>query len=486
MKPSYLLTAMAAAAALFGQTQIDLRTQSHNVDFTGAPYTRPVKTGVVLPSTCAQGDLFFLLTANAGQNLYGCAVANTWSQTAGQGALSIQSSGLAVGSASTLNAVAGTGFTCIPQVAGGVATIQCNADTSYVATKNGLQNSTNPQICISSSAKEVSFTASCATSLSAYVFPQTLFWYADVTNTSTSPTLNIDALGAIPLVRNDGSALAINDIRAGTLYRIWYDGAKMHVAETAAPTSSASVMAGAVGPAGSSLPVCVGSCLHMATDAGAFLSAFTGSSWLHSFRNLSGFNLVNLTGFTALNGARASQDGPFVNLTAAASTTSNPGILYAPLPATPYSVTACFQLNSNHPSQAAGLVLLSSVSNASSLTNFLGLFDRTDSQGNQISGSNQFFGLVREINQNMGGGGLVGALFSDYFGAGTPACVGVSDDGTTRKYAQSFDGVRWKPFYAQTHDSSFSWAGVFIDSDSSSAAFSASWIGWSTYATTLF
>src|ERR1035438_9423741 len=60
------------------QTQIDLQAQSKNVDFSGSPTTRPLKSGVTLPATCSVGDMFFLTNAAAGANLYGCAATNSW------------------------------------------------------------------------------------------------------------------------------------------------------------------------------------------------------------------------------------------------------------------------------------------------------------------------------------------------------------------------------------------------------------------------
>jgi hypothetical protein len=62
----------------WGQTQIDLQAQGKNVDFSGAPTTRPLKSGAALPSTCSVGDMFFLTNVAAGANLYGCTNANSW------------------------------------------------------------------------------------------------------------------------------------------------------------------------------------------------------------------------------------------------------------------------------------------------------------------------------------------------------------------------------------------------------------------------
>ena len=67
----------------FPQTQVDLRTQAKSVDFSAATATRPLKTGTSLPGTCSTGEMFFKADAAAGQNLYGCASANTWVQQAG-------------------------------------------------------------------------------------------------------------------------------------------------------------------------------------------------------------------------------------------------------------------------------------------------------------------------------------------------------------------------------------------------------------------
>ena len=69
----FLLTPVAPA-----QTMVNLGRQSRNVDFSQAPFTRPVQTGSTLPATCTVGDLYFHTDVEAGKNLYGCTGANTW------------------------------------------------------------------------------------------------------------------------------------------------------------------------------------------------------------------------------------------------------------------------------------------------------------------------------------------------------------------------------------------------------------------------
>jgi hypothetical protein len=73
-----LLLWAASVATGEGQTSVDLRTQSKNVDFSGATATKPMQTGAALPSTCAIGQFYFLTSATAGSNVYACNTVNVW------------------------------------------------------------------------------------------------------------------------------------------------------------------------------------------------------------------------------------------------------------------------------------------------------------------------------------------------------------------------------------------------------------------------
>ncbi len=70
--------AAAMAGAAHGQTQIDLRTQGKNIDFSTAARTRPSKTGTSLPANCLAGETFLKTDAVAGRNTYVCTAANVW------------------------------------------------------------------------------------------------------------------------------------------------------------------------------------------------------------------------------------------------------------------------------------------------------------------------------------------------------------------------------------------------------------------------
>jgi len=86
-----------AAVGGYAQTKVDLMNQGRNVDFSQAGSTRPVKTGVSLPATCATGELFFKSDAAPGSNVYGCTSTNVWSlqsSSGGGGEVSILEAGL--------------------------------------------------------------------------------------------------------------------------------------------------------------------------------------------------------------------------------------------------------------------------------------------------------------------------------------------------------------------------------------------------------
>jgi hypothetical protein len=65
------------------QTQVDLRTQSKSVDFSGANTTKPFRTGTQLPASCSVSETFFKTDATPGQNLWACTATNVWTLQSG-------------------------------------------------------------------------------------------------------------------------------------------------------------------------------------------------------------------------------------------------------------------------------------------------------------------------------------------------------------------------------------------------------------------
>jgi hypothetical protein len=78
-----LLLLLCATCLLEAQTVIDLKTQTKSVDFTGAAYTKPFRSGSALPATCSTGEAFLNSGAPAGQNFFICTAPNIWTIQSG-------------------------------------------------------------------------------------------------------------------------------------------------------------------------------------------------------------------------------------------------------------------------------------------------------------------------------------------------------------------------------------------------------------------
>jgi len=82
---TFICEVICLAAALLGQTKIDLRTQSKNVDFSQAPSSIPWVLGAALPANCVVGQAFFNTSAIAGANVFVCTFTNQWTIIGGNG-----------------------------------------------------------------------------------------------------------------------------------------------------------------------------------------------------------------------------------------------------------------------------------------------------------------------------------------------------------------------------------------------------------------
>jgi hypothetical protein len=211
------------------QTQVDLGTQGKNVNFTNAPSTRPVKTGVSLPAACSVGELFFLTSAVAGSNLYACVTTNTWALEAGggsggSGAVTVQLDGTLVGTRTVENLVNGAGVITTAVDTGARINVQDTADTAVMLTRATAQTGVL-FLCPSSSGSSGAYTCSMSPTLAAYSAGMALAWKPDVNGAGGPTTLSVDTLGARPVKLADGTTDPTPvDILAGRLLPLWYDG----------------------------------------------------------------------------------------------------------------------------------------------------------------------------------------------------------------------------------------------------------------------
>jgi hypothetical protein len=222
-----ILFAALLALAAHGQTVLSLDSQSKNVDFTKAAFTRPVKTGTTLPSTCSVGDLFFQTNAVAGSNLYGCATANTWTVQSGGGSgggsLAIDNNGTLVGSRNVMNLIGGVGVVNTISDTGTQINVQQSVDTSVIPSKATAQS--GAMFLCNSAGSSNAYTCGMSPTLQGYTTGMVLAWKPNVNGAGGATTLNVDTLGSVSLKQADGvTDPASADIVAGRLYNVWHDG----------------------------------------------------------------------------------------------------------------------------------------------------------------------------------------------------------------------------------------------------------------------
>ncbi len=103
-----LAPAALAVSGLLAQTQVDLRTQGKSVDFSEAALTKPVRTGTALPATCTPGEAFLKTDAAAGEGLYWCTSADTWTKQSPNAVDRTQAGSFASGARQTFQPSAST------------------------------------------------------------------------------------------------------------------------------------------------------------------------------------------------------------------------------------------------------------------------------------------------------------------------------------------------------------------------------------------
>ena len=224
MRGLQLIVTTACAVVVLGQTRVDLKSQSKRVDFSGYA-TTPFETGAVLPATCTPGQMFFSTAASSGQNVFGCVSTNTWLEQAGTGGIpSIQSDGVAVGARAVLNFIPGPGVTHAISDTGQTIAIQSSVDSAVLQTRPGEQSGSS-LLCTSNTASPTAYACALSPALGVYTTGMVLHWNPDVDGTGGPTTLNVDALGDVPVRLADGVGdPAPGDIRGGTLLSLWYDG----------------------------------------------------------------------------------------------------------------------------------------------------------------------------------------------------------------------------------------------------------------------
>ena len=118
------------------QTKVDIQRQSKGTGFLAPPFEKPVRSGISLPIECDTGELYFLTSAPAGDNLFVCHASGQWAPqgSAGSANVSIENNGALVGTRSKLNFVSGGGIVNAITDSGSGIGVQASVDTAVVLT----------------------------------------------------------------------------------------------------------------------------------------------------------------------------------------------------------------------------------------------------------------------------------------------------------------------------------------------------------------
>jgi len=254
------------------------------IDYSNVPYLK-IPFGASLPGTCVTPQIFWLTTAPAGQELYGCTATNTWTVLSGSGGLadpgsngivkrtSLNVTGIA-GSSDVISlftgghsssayglatdgsqqlfgsgACAGTGIQIVTAGACGTTRTLGATDSSMTVT-NGDGQAGAPTVAVNTSViasraniqagttltvTETSLSGSTYTgtmnpTLTAYTTGMRVNWIVGTAITGGATTWNIDTLGAKSVKLVDGTTNP-SAIAAGTPITLAYDGTLFRIEE---------------------------------------------------------------------------------------------------------------------------------------------------------------------------------------------------------------------------------------------------------------
>ena len=360
-------------------------------------------SGNTLPATCVVGQQFFKTNATAGQNLYGCTSTNTWTAQGGS------STGLGDPGSNGIVYRNGSG-------------------TSTTATATEMAG---PLYCADAGASDT-YACSLSPAPSGYTTGATYIFKANTSNTGAA-TINFNSLGAKTIVKVAGgvtTTLADNDIRAGQIVEVVYDGTNMQMQSTLGnagggnSTSTGTYASATASTAGN---------IYFPNDS-AYIMRDTGSSfapwgpaWPLTIPDAVG-------GWTQINAGSATFDSTYgaIRIFAPAASGDNYRILTKTAPATPWKLTVLMEWlfwPVDYPGAGIGFRQSSDgkmhVCGLQRATNALFVSKKM----NSATSNNSDYSSV------------------NYFG-NNPAWLQIEDNGTNRVCRYSLNGKNWTDFHS--------------------------------------
>lgn len=232
-----ILLILCGSSIVAAQTKVDVERQGRNTNFLSPPFSAPLRSGEILPPSCATGELYFLTSAPAGGNIQVCHSPGEWAPqgSAGQASVTVHNNGSLVGTRPVLSFATGTGMMQVLTDSGSAVEIQQAVDTAVVMTKASSQSGAT-LLCDASIVVADAYACSMAPTLTAYQSGMMVHWKPAMTPVGSEISLNIDLLGAKRIRLADGvSNPSPPDIIAGQIYPLWYDGTQFRFLATIVP-----------------------------------------------------------------------------------------------------------------------------------------------------------------------------------------------------------------------------------------------------------
>ena len=140
-----------------------------------------------------------------------------------------KSDDVVVGTRGIANFAQGTGLITLTADTGTQINFQTGIDSAVVQTQAGHQSGAT-LLCASAGGSANAYTCSLSPALVAYSRGMVLNWIPDVNGAGGPTTVNVDALGPVPVKTGDGgSEPAAGDIIGGRMHTIWYDGSSFRL-----------------------------------------------------------------------------------------------------------------------------------------------------------------------------------------------------------------------------------------------------------------
>ena len=215
--------------------------------------------------------------------------------------LMFKSDDVVVGTRGIANFAQGTGLITLTADTGTQINFQTGIDSAVVQTQAGHQSGAT-LLCASAGGSANTYSCSLSPALVAYSRGMVLNWIPDVNGAGGPTTVNVDALGPVPVKTGDGgSEPAAGDIIGGRMHTIWYDGSSFRLTSGGGTGGGGGTVVSVFGREGAVMP-----------QAGDYTTDLVneGTNNLYFTNARAQAAIANFTGDSGAGGARGTVPAP--------------------------------------------------------------------------------------------------------------------------------------------------------------------------------